>query len=265
MPGGKFDSSKTRVTPVFKKISGRGDDWVYSLIKLVNAEAAATVTELDLSSSKAYFGEHEHALDPPVSLLSWLVRNPTPALLSQKEIVERARLAQRDPVTVHEALKLLRTSGTGSGWYILEGQTYPDVFIETPDALVVVEGKRTEAGPTTHTKFMEGRHQIWRHVDAAWEIRGHRRVFGFFAVEGIDPSGDIPKIWREAVKNAQSVNALEASFPHRSSEERSAIARCLLGVTTWQLICREFGIPFSALPKTVDELLPLRESETGSI
>jgi hypothetical protein len=265
MPGGKFDSSKTRVTPVFKKISERGDGWVYSLLKLVNAEAAATATELDLSSSKAYFGEHEHALDPPVSLLSWLVRNPTPAVLSQKEIAERTGLAQRDSVTVQEALRLLRASATSSGWYILEGQTYPDVFIETPDALVVVEGKRTEAGPTTHTKFMEGRHQIWRHIDAAWEIRGRRRVFGFFAVEGIESTGDIPENWREAVNYARSTSALETSFPHRSIEERSAIARCLLGVTTWQLICREFGIPFSDLPKTVDELATPGEGETSSI
>lgn len=46
---------------------------------------------------------------------------------------------------------LLRSAGTGRGWHVLEGPTYPDVFVETRDALVVVEGKRTEAGPTTST------------------------------------------------------------------------------------------------------------------
>jgi hypothetical protein len=64
--------------------------------------------------------------------------------------------------------------------------------IETPDALIVIEGKRTESGATIDTTWLTGRHQIWRHIDAAWEIRGRRQVFGFFIVEGEDPDGRLP-------------------------------------------------------------------------
>ena len=188
-----------------------------------------------------------------MSLLSSLVRNPTPALRFQQHIPERIALAQGNPIAVEQALKLLRTAGSRPSWHILEGPTYPDVVLETPDALVVIEGKRTEAGPTTDTTFMEGRHQIWRHLDAAWEIRGRRRVMGFVAVEGGSAVGDIPAIWRQALEDARSLAVLEESFPHRSINERSAIARCLLGLTTWQRIGIEFEIPISELPNTVEE------------
>jgi hypothetical protein len=251
MPGGRFDSSKTRVAPVFDRLRKRSDGWVYSLLKLVEPETATTFAGLNLEFQNGCWGKHERGLDPPISLLSWLVRNPASALQSQKEIAKRTLLAQGDPVVVEEALNLLRTSGRHRGWHILEGQTFPDVFIETPEALIVVEGKRTEAGPTTHTTHLEGRHQIWRHIDAAWEIRGRRRVFSFFAVEGKAPVGDIPQPWLQAVTDARSMRVLETSFPHRSIDERSAIARCLLGVTTWQRICAEFEIPFSDLPETI--------------
>src|ERR1017187_6333234 len=236
MPGGRFDSSKTRVSPVFNRLRERSDAWVSRLLELVDPETASALAGLDLSFQRGYWGSTERALDPPVALLSWLVCNPTPALRFQQHIPERIALAQGNPVAVEQALKLLRTAGTRPSWHILEAPTYPDVVLETPDALVVIEGKRTEAGPTTDTTFMEGRHQIWRHLDAAWEIRGRRRVMGFVVLE-----------------EALSPHVLEESFPHRALNERSAIARCLLGITTWQRICIEFEIPISELPDTVEE------------
>ena len=145
----------------------------------------------------------------------------------------------------------MRTEGGQSGWHILEGPSYPDVLLETPDALIVVEGKRTESAPTTHTTFMEGRHQIWRHIDAAWEVRGRRAVFGLFIVEGQGEAPEVPAVWTAAVASAKSDAVLASSFPHRSAVERSAIAQCLLGATTWQRVCAEFEIAFSTLPTTV--------------
>jgi hypothetical protein len=253
MPGGKYDSSKTRVAPVFNRLRERPDAWISRLLELVHPETDSALAGLDLSFQSGHWGSNERALDPPVALLSWLVRNPTPALRFRQHIPERIALAQGDPIAVEQALKLLRTAGTRPSWHILEGPTYPDVVLETPDTLVVIEGKRTEAGPTPDTTFMQDRHQIWRHLDAAWEIRGRRRVIGFVVVEGASAAGDIPAIWSRALEEALSPHVLEESFPHRSLNERSAIARCLLGITTWQRICIEFEIPISELPDTVEE------------
>ena len=37
---------------------------------------------------------------------------------------------------------------------------------------------------------------------------------------------------------------LEKSLPHRTDGERADIAQGFLGVTTWQRVCREFGLPW---------------------
>ena len=144
-----------------------------------------------------HWGEHELGLQPPVALLAWLVRNLAPPrdasdLGDDAVVRKRRQLIDRDTATNSKALELLRSTPAERAWYVLEGRTYPDAFIETPDALVVVEGKRTEAGPTRDTTWMAGRHQIWRHMDAAWEIRGRRLVYGLLIVEG-DPTGMIPR------------------------------------------------------------------------
>ena len=128
-------------------------------------------------------------------------------------------------------------------WYILEGPTYPDVFIETEGALVVIEGKRTERGPTTKTTWMKNRHQMLRHIDCAFEIRGRRSVYGFLLVEGNHESrGEIPEHWLAAADDTLSTEAVNGSLPHRSREEQKQISDCFLGVTTWQIVCDHFGV-----------------------
>jgi hypothetical protein len=255
MPGGAHDSSRTRVAPVFDLLQGREDDWVRALL-LLNAGSQRSqpdLSALNLKFQKGYWGKNEHSLDPAVALLSWLIRNPSPRLLAQDEHQERRLLALGDPVTVARALHALRTSAAPKGWHLLEGPTVPDVIIETPDALVVIEGKRTESGPTLDTTWLTGRHQIWRHIDAAWEIRGRRRVFGFFIVQGQDSNGGLPPHWRKAFNEALSSSALETSFPHRSLTEREAIAACMLGGTTWDEVCKAFGISQASLPRTIHD------------
>jgi len=110
----------------------------------------------------------------------------------------------------------------------------------------VIEGKRTEPGPTTKTSFLNGRHQMLRHMDAAYEIAGHRVLLGFFIVEG-DAAGDIPKVWRDAAEQTLSPEAIHGSLPHRPEAERDAIAAGFLGVTTWQLVCERLGIEAGVL------------------
>jgi hypothetical protein len=266
MPGGLRDSSKTRVAPVFDRLNGLEPGWVRTLLSLATHRhpVVAIPATADFSLLEGYWGPTERGLDPPVSLLSWLVRNLTPPVGESKVDARRQLLLQRDPATVATALRLLRTDGNKRAWYVFEGQTFPDALLVTPDALVVVEGKRTEPGPTESTTWMSGRHQIWRHVDAAWEVRGHRRVFGMFIVEG-DETGAVPPLWRAAVQAAIAPETLATSFPHRGAEERDAIAQCFLGVTTWQRVCAQFGIDYSALPDTVVGDAPIigRQSPMG--
>jgi hypothetical protein len=197
--------------------------------------------------------KRERALRPPKSLLTWLIENvenpDSRALSSNPEVARRRqRILERDPAMMAEAISSLDQTGRESAWSRFEGPTYPDVVIETPDALVLVEGKRTERGPTTHTTWMPGRHQMLRHLDAAWEIRGRRSVYGLFVVEA-DPNGDakVPERWTQAAAATRSKEAVKHSLPHRSMEDQAGIAAAFVGVTTWQAIVEEFGIDASVL------------------
>ncbi|MDB4909141.1 MAG: hypothetical protein JWO05_3925 [Gemmatimonadetes bacterium] len=260
---GRYNSSKTRVAPVFSALEDRADEdpqWLRRLLSLATAEnpRERIWRAQDLIVQSSHYGQRERPLQPPLALLSWLVRNLDAGAAKLKEndasARERRNLAAKDPVTIERALELLRSAGAGRGWHVLEGPTYPDVLLVTPDALVVIEGKRTEAGPTTSTTWMSGRHQMLRHLDAAWEIRGERAVYGLFVVEGKDERGTVPPMWVEAARDTTSEAAIQGSLPHRSPEEREGIVGSFLGVTTWQAIVSAFSLDPRVLAETVSDV-----------
>jgi hypothetical protein len=260
MPGGEYDSSITRVEPVFDLLSKHTDDWVRQLLSLAEHGSGAPPPEVDLTYQRGFWGECERGLRPPVALLSWLIRNLEPSPCGTEAGAKRAALIARDQETIERGLGMLRgRKPDRHRWYILEGPTYPDAIIETAGALIVIEGKRTESGPTTYTTWKTDRHQIWRHMDAAWEIRGGRAVYGLFLVEGASPEPNmVPDIWKKAAELALGPTALAGSFPHRSEVERNAITGGFLGVATWQRLCADFAIDPLQLPPTVIDQLARR-------
>lgn len=255
--GGAYDSSRTRVTPVFSAVQSLGSDWLPRLLYSPQFGPPDADRVRSIGSPVAggvHFGgptRKEKRLAAPPSLLKWLVRNvEQPIVLPKMSADVRPRrhaLFDRDTKVIDEAIARIDAGHLTRGWHILEGPTAPDVFIETDDALIVIEGKRTEVGPTTNTTWLPGRHQMWRHIDAAWDVRGVRRVLGFFIVEG-DADGAVPVHWQKAAEDTWSDAALKSSLPHRSPDERAALRRCFLGVTTWQRVVRALGLPSSVLP-----------------
>lgn len=260
---GRYNSSKTRVAPVFSALKERASanyHWLRGLLDLAAGprQQVRPWRTQDLAVQAIHYEPKEWPLQPPIALLSWLIRNfdPQAGKLKGNDAVTRKRqkLAARDPATIEAALDRLRHAGTGNGWHVLEGPTCPDVFIVTPDALVVVEGKRTEAGPTTSTSWMAGRHQMLRHLDAAWEIRGARAVYGVLIVESKDTNGAVPQPWVDAADDTVCETSIRSSLPHRSSEERAGIAAAFVGVTTWQAVVAAFDLDPSVLVTTVEAL-----------
>lgn len=268
----QFDSSRTRVAPVFGRLLQQAQpDWIVQLLDLAAANGPAGAQrwrEKDLTLHKHFWGASEKGLQPPVSLLSWLIRNaphagkPEPVSENDDEVAaERHKLWRSDAITIERGLKLLRNSRSKNGkrerWHILEGATCPDAYLVTKEALIVVEGKRTEAGPTTDTTWMRGRHQMLRHLDAAWEIRGSRAVFGLFIVDA-GPAAhatDVPRVWKDAAIATTSPDAIARSLPHRGLEEREEIREAFVGVTTWQAVVAHFGLDHAlALPDDVTKL-----------
>ena len=259
---GRFDSSKTRVAPVFDhllKSDRSGVSWLKRLLRLgTRADVAAIPKDIGVlvKDHKSWWGQNERALLPPLGLLEWLVHNISCKLVDQNrnqaEETRRKRraLACGDPDVLCEALRRLQAGEIKSGsgkWFVLEGPSSPDAFLETDTLVLVVEGKRTESSNTTDTTWMGKRNQLIRHMDAAWEVAKGRAVLGLLLVEGKanDPMS-VPKKWLRA-----DTDLLVPSLPHRSGEVRQKIKNGFLGVATWQRVCYEFNITW---PPVQDEV-----------
>lgn len=255
---GRFDSTQTRVTPVFRSLDGMPSPWLDRLLTLPTHGHPARLSWAGRSMQvdEIKYGADEKPLPAPVKLLDWLIANIQDVTgkgfdnLSDHSRDKRRRLLARDPGVIAEARALLASNRADNQWFVLEGPSYPDVFISTPDLIVVIEGKRTEPVPTTATTWMSPRHQMLRHLDCALEMSDGRTVLGFFVVEnGID--GKVPEVWTRAAESTISPDLLDGCLPHRTVAERQVIAKGFLGVTTWQSICHEFNIDPRSLPDTV--------------
>ncbi|MBT9547120.1 MAG: hypothetical protein IV090_17140 [Candidatus Sericytochromatia bacterium] len=262
------DSSLTRVVPVFNQLysgDSTGQTWLLQLLAGLKGGNAGHQADLETPGEiqAIHFGAFEIKLTAPHSLLNWLLEYAD-SNWGQKTLARNSRLSSqtrqyreklftRDRETISLAQqKLAEADLSKPAWFILEGQTQPDLFVMTARILLVIEGKRTEWGPTLSTEYMPLRPQIIRHLDAAWEIRGDRQVFGGFLVEGTDAEPlELPKVWQETCRDTLSFDTLKAALPHRSPEERQSLSQGFLGAMTWQKLCQQLGLVFNALPDTL--------------
>jgi hypothetical protein len=252
-----FNSSKTRVVPVFDQLLARdrsGQSWLHNLLQLPKHGSGAMILS-DLGViSRVDYGQGEAKLPPPRSLLHWLIDHPE-AMSPPKNLGNAEATRQRKALLAGDTTVMKQAhSGVDSGrlstmWYTFEKPSQPDVYIETDRVVVVIEGKRTESGPTTKTTWMPVRHQMLRHLDCALDSAKQKQLYGFFLVEG--SSGDIPAVWQAAAIDTVSQPALHGSLPHRTESEIDRIRQSFLGVSTWQRVCGALGLPGDSLPDTV--------------
>jgi hypothetical protein len=254
---GKRNSSKTRVVPIFDRLFASdptGLSWLPGLIQLGSRSSAVSV---DLSTLRLIeghrrtWGVDELALPAPLGLLEHLVHTITVQQVAAKGdsgfvLARRQALANRDSDTIKAALGLLRSGKRGRQWFVLEGPSRPDATLETTKSVLVIEGKRTERGCTSTTKWMSCRSQLVRHMDGALEYFPGKRIFGLLLVEG--DRGDDPETpsvyWGQESESQCSDETLATSLPHRTSDQRTALMGGILGVATWQAVCARNGIPW---------------------
>lgn len=256
---GKFDSSVSRVAPVFNRLIEKGKvnkNWLKTLLELpVTDEGRTMSSTLNFKVTSSAWYPNEKSLDPPLSLLAWLLENlhkhpPNSAYLGSRleTAKKRIRILAGDSSLIEQGKKSLVKQPIRKQWYVFESHSRPDVYIETKKIIVVIEGKRLERAPTTRTTWMHVRHQMLRHIDAAYEIADGKKVFGFFIVEG-GFKGAVPEKWRLFSENTISDEVLEKSLPHRSWMEIASIRESFLGVTTWQKVCKKFDIDWNEIKR----------------
>lgn len=252
---GIYDSTKTRVVPVFNRlldIDSTGRTWLSLLLDLTSGPDEKATSPLG-NIVEAKWWPDEKKLSAPRPLLEWLIKNLNPPRSesdwgSGKETIrKRKNLVNHDEQTIEEAVNLLKKNYKEGVWYVLEGPSYPDVYLETPGAVIIIEGKRTEQGPKTNTTWMENRHQMIRHLDCAYELhKNEKQIYGMMIVES-DNGKSVPDKWLQYENQIKSDVILDSNLPHRLKDERNNIRDSFLGITTWQRICTELDIPFEVL------------------
>ena len=255
---GQYNSSLTRVKPVFDALQARdstGATWLPELWHLAAAtrgeQAAAPPTAFGtLLPGKVY----ERTLPPSTAFLRWAIENPQlltalPApnygATGELAMARRADLFGADQAKREEATRLALSElqrvgggkGSGQQWWAFEGFTHADACFETSECLVLIEGKRTEA-VSSSTRWFAQRNQLWRNVEVAQELAGQR---SFGVIVAVESTAEGEKAIREAL------TGLESSYPHLDNDQRGELARHLLGSVVWRDLVMRFELPEAVL------------------
>jgi len=176
---------------------------------------------------------------------------PKKQKLCEASMKNRQKLFAGDKETIKAAAQEIE-AGKKSGWFILEGPTQPDIFIETEDYIIVVEAKWTERFTTTGTDNLTVRDQMLRHIQGALEHKKaagcmEKKLVAFYIVDETflhrkkNEYIKSKKAFRRQVENEAGVNK---TIPLDEAEE---IINAYVGYITWQSIKEAFPdmpIPF---------------------
>ncbi len=170
---GERNSSLTRVKPLF--------DYINSDIEKLNRFLGLFTNNNKRINQNSLieicYGNNEKKISPPKSILIWMlqnintlnkVKNYGAKNINSETYKKRSELFSGNIKLKEDAIKIIETANIlpTSKWFIFEGKTSPDIFIETSDAIFIGEAKRTENDITTKTIWLNKRDQLVRHIDS---------------------------------------------------------------------------------------------------
>ncbi len=229
----KYNSSKYRVEPLMDEIK----DDLGKLNKILN------LININISSQpyECWYGNNEKLLKPDKKILIKLIdyiRTKDSSLLDDKKsrhLIYHGNSEERDFET-KRAKELLEKnynnlSANSKDWYIFEGFTHPDIFMEGDDYVIVCEGKWTERNITTYTsnlkkKDNEYRCQMIRHIQATLNYTD-KKVFAFYIVD--EKCGYLEDLTKDALRKQ-----LERETIQDDENNKENILNSFYGYITWQ-------------------------------
>lgn len=249
---GVNDSTTLRVIPVFDAINA-SDENRRAFIQLLNERFGVNLPIEDVVWSKICYGKKtvkhlgEARIKSTVERRVWMLKN-----IFGKREYESLATKSRNPLTIEKRLALINgdkkvlnealdalegRAGRVENWMVFEGNTAPDVLIESANYVLVVEGKQTEFKRTQSTKWGTRRDQMIRHMDAL--LDGERPVYSLFICSrGTEIKYDLAAYKREDV--------FRESLVHRSDEQKIRKSmNGVLGSITWEELAERFGVSLS--------------------
>jgi hypothetical protein len=262
---GKYNSSATRVAPFFQILMERdksGKTWLPAILKLFpNRRSFAPELLLEPGDIITYqFGKEELCLNPPLRFLKWMVEHPHELNWPRYEIKDKYILDMRERLMLRgsyegtpevrkqviESAKIEIESAMACPgaqriawlheWWVLEGQTHVDCYIETTRLRLFVEGKRTEE-LSPSTSWYRKRNQLLRNLESA-SVESCGQPFAQLLITE-EPPSELPS------------TTVVDSLPHLSVEERSELLSHYAGAVKWRSLCSAIGLQYEMLPDTV--------------
>ena len=233
------DCDRTRVAPVFNWLVTQdpsGRSWVRRLLTLPGQPSHPTrpVPAEPGRLREAVWWPRTPSLEEPPDLATHQIRT-LEATMRDLERTENPDIRTLD-------------------WFTL-GPVKPNALVVTTRVMAAIEARRDP--PTSLPSPLDEAFRIVRHLDALFQQRRGRIVVAMLIVEEheADP-GWLVRFSSKVAEALANPEFLATWLPHRDPPERQAITQGFLGVTTWQHLCRELGIPWSALPDTVLDVPP---------
>ena len=234
---GKYDSSKYRITPLVESIKNNAENFKSFIATIENIPALP----FPGSENAFFYGDKEKKLNPPKEHLEALID-----YMASKEHTETAHInakrkklfglnsAAEKEETREEAKRLLKAKYNDlplpKAWYIFEGATNPDIYIEGDDYVIVCEGKWTEPHITTKTTHLkadnEYRNQMVRHIQGALNAT-KKQVYAFYIADA--DCGYLNDLTSEALKEQIEHETI-------APKNKEKILSSFYGYTTWQKI-----------------------------
>ena len=252
---GKYDSSLTRVQPLFDQLhqfDPTGIHWLGKLLAMgsrVIGKAVSLPEDLQWPGPLITPPLFEMQVLSPLDYLCKLVELPdrlTQAAThnghgkrSPKTRAKREALMHGDLVTRQEAIGLLQQNRRPGNWWVLEGVTHVDCSLVAERARVCVEGKRTEPKLTEHIEWDNLRNQVFRNLDCLRSVcHSNTPYYGLLIVE---KGSEVEDAARELDQVDRGLQIAKASWPHLDDAGARALYARYLGYTTWEDIHSAFA------------------------
>ena len=241
---GKYDSTKTRVVPLFDFINSNHDE----LNKLFSVFGMDKSFEKN-SIIKICYGKNEAKIPASKSMLIWMLENLDKLSnvtnygtnnQNSDTFKKRELLFSGDSKTFDEAIDSVKNmpKGTERKWYIFEGKTSPDIYIETNDSIFIGEAKRTERDITTKTMWLKNRDQLIRHIDS--KLDQSKKIYSFYILE----KKDFEKYYEKSMKHYYIKEYFKSNLEHRSDEFVDRALKSFIGIAFWEDLAELYKLTF---------------------
>lgn len=242
---GLRNSSITRVKPLFDFINSDID----KLNRFIGLFGINQIFEHS-SLIEIRYGDNEKKIPPSKSLLIWMLQNLSDLnkvdnygvdSIDSETYKRRKLLFSGDIKSIDEAISIIQTKSKlpERDWYIFEGNTFPDIFIETTDSVFVGEAKRTEKDITTKTKWLSQRDQLIRHIDSLSDQP--KKIYSFYILEKEEY---LKGFYKDRMELYSTKDYFILNLKHRDDSIIERAFNSFIGFVFWDDIADCFNINF---------------------